>query len=120
MYKWAIKNHHQEIQLITNRVIIALIFIALLLSTLIGRLAYLQVYKNRLYTTLSTQNAIDLVPIEPARGMIYDRNGVILAENIPVFSLDVIPYQAANMQTSLNEVKKLVDLTDNDLSQFQK
>lgn len=115
-----IKNHHQEIQLTAQRSMLALVIIFLLIILLIARLAFLQIYKHDVYTTLATKNWLDLVPVEPTRGLIYDRNGVMLAENIPVFSLDVTPFQVIEMQKTLAGLSKIVALTDNDISQFKK
>ncbi len=97
-----VKNHFQEIRLTATRSVIAMCVIAIMVSMLIFRLAWLQLYKHDMYATLSTNNWLDLVPIEPTRGLIYDRNGVLLAENSPVFSLDVIP----NEVHDLNECSK--------------
>lgn len=115
-----IKNHHQEVQLIFKRTMLALIIVFTLIIILIIRLAYLQIYKHDIYTTQSTNNRLDYIPIEPTRGLIYDRNGVLLAENIPVFSLDVIPYKAHNLNNMLASLKKIVSLTTSDIQQFQK
>src|SRR3990167_2430202 len=115
-----LKNHQQEIQLIINRTVIAFIVITCSILLLMGRLIYLQVYKHNLYITLSTKNWLDLVPIEPTRGLIYDRNQVLLAENIPVFSLDVIPMQATNLATTLLQLNKIITLSENDMIQFNK
>lgn len=121
MYKRTLlKNHHREIQLISRRTGLALLIIGLLLLFLISRLVYLQIIKNELYTTLSTQNAIDLIPDEPTRGLIFDRKGTLIAENIPVFSLDIIPNQVANLSKTLNDLKKIIVLNDSDLQQFYK
>ncbi len=121
MYKRiSIKNHHQEIQLIGQRTMLVLIVILLLVFTLIGRLFFLQIYKNAMYNTLSTKNWLDLVPVEPTRGLIYDRNGVLLAENIPVFSLDIIPNQIIDLPKTLSALGKIVQLSDSDISQFRK
>jgi penicillin-binding protein 2 len=116
----SIKNHYHEIQLTSRRSMLAIFVISIIIGLLIARLAYLQIYKNALYTTLSTKNAIDLVPIEPPRGLIYDRNGVLLAENIPVFSLDIIPQQIPNLQRTLAALSKVVEISDSDTIQFQK
>src|SRR5438105_101313 len=116
----SIKNHYHEIQLTSRRSMVAIIVITIIIGFLIARLAYLQIYKNILYTTLSTQNAIDLIPIEPTRGLIYDRNGVLLAENIPVFSLDIIPQQVPNLSKTIAELGKVVELSDSDIMQFNK
>lgn len=119
MYKRIpIKNHHKEIRLTAQRTLIMLIFMLLLISLLVARLVYLQIYKHEVYTTLSTNNWLDLVPIEPTRGLIYDRNGLLLAENIPVFSLDIIPVQVKNLKKTLAEVSKIVDISESDKTQF--
>jgi penicillin-binding protein 2 len=115
-----IKNHLHEIQLVTQRSIVALIFMLILILLLIGRLGYLQLAKHTLYTTLSQKNSLELIPIEPTRGLIYDRNGVLLAENIPVFSLDITPYKAGNLTVALSEISKVVNISPADLAQFQK
>lgn len=115
-----IKNPHQEIQLVMHRSMFALLMISVLILLLMIRLAYLQLYKHDLYTTLATKNWLELVPIEPTRGLIYDRNGVLLAENIPVYSLEITPNKTPNIQNTLISLKKIVSLTENDLSQFQK
>jgi penicillin-binding protein 2 len=115
-----IKNHLQEIQLVNQRSIVALVLMLILIILLITRLAYLQLNKHILYTTMSQKNSLDLIPVEPTRGLIYDRNGILLAENLPVFSLDVIPYKAGNLPKALSEIAKIVPLNDTDIVQFQK
>src|ERR1700727_837615 len=105
-----LKNHVQEIELTTRRSIAALFIILILITFLIIRLGFLQLAKHDLYRTLSTKNWLDLVPIEPTRGLIYDRNGILLAENVPVFSLDVIPYKITNMPKMLSEVAKIIPI----------
>lgn len=115
-----IKNHHHEIQLIAQRSMVGLIVLCCLIFLLLARLAYLQIYKQDMYVTLSTKNWLDLVPVEPTRGLIYDRNGILLAENIPVFSLDIIPVKVPDLQKTLTALRKIVSLSENDLSQFRK
>lgn len=115
-----IKDHYLEVKLVSQRSILALVVMAILILLLIVRLAYLQVAEHTLYTTLSQKNSLDLIPIEPTRGLIYDRNGILLAENIPVFSLDVIPYKTSNINKALTDIGKIVSLTDTDLAQFRK
>lgn len=120
MKRIPIKNHYREIQLLTRRALLAALVMFILLLGLVSRLVYLQIIKHDMYTTLATNNWLDLVPIEPTRGLIYDRNGVLLAENIPVFSLDVIPYEVKNMKATLAGLQGIIDLSDDDLAQFQK
>lgn len=115
-----IKNHLQEIELISKRSLTMFIMICILILLLIVRLSYLQIVQHNLYTTLSKKNWLELVPLEPTRGLIYDRNGILLAENIPTFSLDVIPYQIPHIQQALSQLAKLIPLKDEEISQFQK
>src|SRR3990167_280304 len=115
-----IKNPAQEIQLVTKRAVVACIIIGISLFFLVARLSYLQIYKHPLYTTLTKKNWLDLVPLEPTRGLIYDRNGILLAENIPIFSLDLIPYQVKSIEKTLTELKKVITLSETDIVQFQK
>jgi penicillin-binding protein 2 len=115
-----IKNHHLEIQLIAKRSMFGLLVMCFLIALLILRLAFLQVYKRDLYFTLSTKNWLDLVPTEAPRGLIYDRYGTLLAENIPVFSLDIIPHQVSNLSASLAALSKIVSLSPDEVNQFKK
>lgn len=115
-----IKNHLEEVRLVAQRALVALIIMGVLVLLLVSRLFYLQLAKNELYTTLSKKNWLDLVPIEPARGLIFDRNGVLLADNIPVFSLDLIPYKIQNIPETLAEIAKVIPLSENEIAQFQK
>lgn len=116
----AIKNHLQEIRLISQRCIAVLILMITLILLLIIRLGFLQFINHDLYTTLSKKNWLDLVPIEPTRGLIYDRQGVLLAENLPVFSLDIIPDKIKNLPQTLSNIAKIIPLTDTEIAQFQK
>lgn len=115
-----LKNHHIETNLFTRRIIVSVVLIVLLLATLIGRLFYLQVANFKLYATLSEQNQLTLIPIDPARGRIYDRNGVILADNYPAYSLDVIPNIVPDFDTTLEQLKKIINITPEDLEQYKK
>lgn len=115
-----LKNHLEEIHLISRRCITVLVLMICLITLLVIRLGFLQLANHDLFTTLSKKNWLDLVPLEPTRGLIYDRNGVLLAENIPVFSLDVWPYKVTDFRKTLAEVSKLIPLTDNDIAEFQK
>src|SRR5579862_2846219 len=114
------KNHHQEIQLVGKRSLLAFVFISLLVCFLLLRLVFLQLVKHDMYTTLSKKNWLDLIPIEPTRGLIYDRNGLLLAENIPVFSLDIVPEKNKNISQVLTEISKIIPLSETDITQFKK
>lgn len=113
-----IKNHRQERTLFRRRLLKISVVIGILVSIFIGRLFYLQIYNYKLYTTLSEQNQFALLPIEPNRGLIYDRNGVLLAENLPVFSLSIIPDHVPNLATTIANLQKIITITPDNLNQF--
>src|ERR1700722_4002150 len=98
----AIKNHARETHLISQRCFVMLVIMAGLTVLLVARLAWLQIAHQALFTTLSQKNWLDLVPVEPTRGLIYDRNGILLAENIPVFSLEMIPDKVSEIPKTLD------------------
>lgn len=98
----------------------AIVVAILLTILLIIRLFYLQIIQKDLYTTLSRENQFNLIPIEPNRGLIYDRNGVLLAENIPIYNLEIIPERAKNLKQTIAQLQKIVDISDEDIQQFQK
>jgi len=115
-----IKNLKYESKIFKERMLTASIFVILLLSVLICRLVYLQIYQHNFYKLLSERNQLELLPIEPNRGLVYDRNGVLLAENIPVFSLDVILDHVHDFNGTLAALKKIIEITPDNLTQFRK
>jgi penicillin-binding protein 2 len=116
-----IKDTQGEIQLFTRRILAISLGIGLLVLLLFARLVNLQLYHHQMYVTLSQKNQLNLVPIEPNRGLIYDRNGVLLAENIPVFSLEVIPQRIKHhIKSTLATLGKIITLTPENLEQFDK
>ena len=118
--KLTLKNHLAEIRLFNRRVLIALFLIVSFTGILITRLIYLQIIQHDEYTTLSEQNRLDVIPIEPNRGLIYDRNGALLAENRPSFSLEIIPGQVPNLQKTLQRLQKIIPIRNTELKAFFK
>jgi penicillin-binding protein 2 len=96
-----IKDNIRESRLFNERAAIALFITVLLLLFIGGRLVYLQVISHAHYTTLSDGNRISIVAVPPLRGFIYDRNGVLLAQNIPSFSLEIIPEQVGDLEHTI-------------------
>ena len=95
------KDHFRETHLFQQRVLVAVVLLALVLCLIIARLVYLQVINHEHYTTLSEDNRINILPIPPIRGLIYDRNGVLLAQNLPSFTLQIIPEHVKDLASSL-------------------
>lgn len=79
-----IRDHSAEANLFARRAFVGFIFVVLLIGMLILNVYHLQVKEYDKYQTRSNDNRIKLIPVAPNRGLIYDRNGVLLAENCPV------------------------------------
>lgn len=115
-----IKNRERETRIFNARLIVSISVVMLLTLLLLCRLFYLQIIQHRYYTTLSEQNEIDLVPIAPRRGLIYDRHGELLANNIPVFSLMATRSKISHLTQALKDIQQVTPLSENDLEQFNK
>ncbi len=120
MYRIPLKNSGQETRLFRSRVTVAVILAGLLVLILVGRLGYLEVVRHGHYATLARNNRISPVPIPPARGLILDRNGIVLAEDIPVFTLQVMPDRVRDMKHLLARLKTLIALNKQDLRDFDR
>lgn len=115
-----IKDHIRESQLFTNRSIVFVVICLLAVTAIIVRLTYLQVIDHVHYTTLSQNNRLHLLPLKPIRGLIYDRNGVVLAQNIPSYILSVTPERVKDLDDTLAQLGKLVALSEDDIKRFHK
>lgn len=115
-----IRDARGETQIVRRRLIISLTVVVVLVFGLAARLYYLQVMQSEHYATLSQNNRVDLVPLPPVRGLIQDRNGVVLAENFPVYNLEIVPDQVRDMDHLLHRVRQLVDLSERDIERFQR
>lgn len=115
-----IKNHTLEALLFKRRALVAAILCILLILVLQSRLLYLQFFEFSHFASLSENNRIHLTPLAPNRGLIYDRNGVVLAENRPSYQLDIIPEQVDNMQVTLYELGRIIELDEATLTRFHK
>ena len=94
--------------------------IILLIFVLLANLADLQISNFSYYSTKSNNNRIEIIPIPPSRGMIYDRNGTPLAINNITYQLNIVPDKTKNLNEQFEQLKKIVDLTDEDIENFQK
>jgi penicillin-binding protein 2 len=105
-----IKNAYAENQLFTVRSIVAGMLAAAMLFTVAGRLFYLQVVKYEYYSTLSQGNKIRTEPIPPSRGLILDRNGVVLADNQPAFNIELVREQVGDRSSLDATLGQLQDI----------
>lgn len=106
--------HHFRLSLL-----VALILIFSLVLVL--RLAYLQISQYKRYATLSLKNQMSIIPIAPPRGIILDKNGVVLAENIPVYVLEIIPERIKNLSDTLQRLQDLLpSIRKEDIENFER
>ncbi len=106
-----IRNHSAEANLFARRTFITFVGVIVLVLVLFSNLYSLQIASYEKYQTRSNSNRIKLLPVAPNRGLIYDRNGVILADNKPIYSLAVIPEQTKNLQESVTNISDLLDIS---------
>ncbi|WP_286788340.1 MULTISPECIES: penicillin-binding protein 2 [unclassified Pseudomonas] len=115
-----LKDHEKDARQVRSRVFIGMAVIAFLSCLLVARMYYLQVMQYDYHSTLSENNRVHVQPIPPTRGLIYDRNGVILADNRPSFSLTVTRERAGDWKKTLDTVVEVLGLQPEDKELFEK
>ncbi len=118
--RFTLKDPVHEVRLFSRRAFFIAIILGILVCCLVVRLIWLQVVQHRLYVTLSQQNHINFVPLEPKRGLIYDRRGVLLAENMPVFSLEVMAGRLKQMQALVSQLEEIIPISQSEKNLFFK
>ncbi|HAG40477.1 MAG TPA: penicillin-binding protein 2, partial [Pseudoalteromonas sp.] len=113
-----IRDHSAEANLFARRAFVGFIFVLGLVAILLSNLYTIQVEEHTDYQTRSNDNRIKVIPIAPNRGLIYDRNGVLLAENKPVYNLEVIPEEVDDLAKSLEQVSKIITITEQQKKDF--
>lgn len=114
----AIKDVGRETSMFYARCIIALLIVVGLMLFLIAREFKLQVVDHEKYQTQSENNRIRVQPIAPVRGLIYDRNGQLLAQNRSIFALEVVPEQVKDMDDIVTRLRQLFDISDEQIAKF--
>lgn len=114
------KDTHREIHNFRLRLTLSLGFVLLLLIILLARFIYLQVIQQSHYQTLAENNRISIVPIAPSRGLILDRNGMILAKNYSAYTLEITSSKVADLKTTIDELAKLIDIQPGDRKRFKR
>lgn len=115
-----LKDHEKDARLVRRRVVVGGITVLLLTCVLIARMYYLQVIQYEHHSTLAENNRIHVQPIPPTRGLIFDRNGVIIADNRPSFSLTVTRERAGDWHQVLDVIVEVLQLTADDRALFEK
>ncbi|MBW8823218.1 MAG: penicillin-binding protein 2 [Xanthomonadales bacterium] len=116
----AIKNQALEVEQFRRRAFIAFAVVVACLAGLGGWYFRMQVAQHRMYSAAAEANQIKPRPIVPGRGLIYDRKGRILADNVPEFRLDVTPDQVDDMATLIQQLSTRIELKPEDIEAFDR
>ncbi len=115
-----LNDYRHEWRLFGRRALVAGLFVVLALGAIFGRLVYLQVFRHDHFTTLAQDNRVKVVPLPPTRGLIYDRNGLLLAYNRPAYNLEIVPEKVEDLDDTLDRLARIIDLRPTDLERFHK
>lgn len=113
-----VRNEKIEINIFIRRALLGFLGILILSAILLTNVYRLQVLDYKTYQTRSNGNRIKLLPIPPVRGLIYDRKGKVLAENLTFFGLYIVPEKIDNLEQTLFQLKDIVGLTDKNIQDF--
>ena len=102
-----IKDHHSEKQLFVARIVLTSVVSIILLGIVIARLIQLQLVEHELFAERSQGNRIRIEAVPPTRGLIFDRKGKVLAENLPAYQLELIPEQVPNLDDALGRLERI-------------
>lgn len=115
-----LKDHEKDARMVRSRVVVGASVVIVLMCVLIARLYFLQVIQYDYHSTLSENNRVHVQPIPPTRGLIYDRNGVVVADNRPSFSLSMTRERTGDWQQALDTIVEVLGLTAEDRQLFEK
>ena len=118
--QFQLKDSHRESRINSARTIAAILIVIGLLGVVVGRYYSLQITDYEVYRTQSERNRVQLQPLPPKRGLIYDRNGVLLADNRPSYMLSVVREQVPDLDATLAELAELLPISAGDLENFHK
>jgi len=115
-----LKDHNIDARIVQRRLVLAAVFVVALVGALVARMYYLQVTQYEHHSTLSENNRVHVQPIPPTRGRIYDRNGVVLAENRPSYSLTITRDRVEDLPATFELLRSLLALSEEDLAQAER
>jgi penicillin-binding protein 2 len=113
-----IRDYAQERRIFTARAKVAVVIMLAMVLGLAARLVYLQLFKHDYFTTRADDNRMRVEIVPPVRGLIYDRNGVLLADNLPSYRLELVPEQVEDIEATLERLGELIEIRDVDLDRF--
>jgi len=115
-----LRNSERELQQFQLRVGVAGVAVLVAFCLLAARFFYLQVFQHDVYRAKAEDNRISIVPVLPNRGLLLDRNGVIVARNYQGYTLEIFPRKVASLERTIDELAELVDIQPRDRARFRK
>lgn len=115
-----LKDTAAERRLFQRRTVVMLAVVAAMLGLLIARMYQLQIVEHDIYNTLSDKNRVQVQSVAPTRGLVYDRNDLLIAENRPVFSVTVVPERVDDMEQTLATLRDMLAISDEDMERFRR
>lgn len=115
-----LKDHETDARIVRRRAVAAALIVLLMTAILVARMFWLQVIQYEHHSTLAENNRIHVQPLPPIRGRIYDRNGRVIADNQPSFSLTLTRERAGDWQQVLDELVDVLDLSEEDRALFER
>jgi len=114
------RNPEREVHYFRIRIAVATVFVLVAFTTLIARLAWLQVVKHDAYMAQAELNRIAILPVAPNRGLIKDRNGKIIARNYSAYTLEITPEGIRDHDKTIDELAKVLEVLPRDRRRFKK
>jgi len=114
-----LKDPYKEMRIFSLRMLVSAFVIIVLFGVLLYRYFDLQVRQYEKYRTESDRNRVQLQPIPPRRGLIYDRNGLLLADNVASYSLDIIKEQVGDLEKTLGILRSILQIDEDDIEKFR-
>lgn len=116
--RYTFKDHAYERRLFLSRLLVGGVLALFLILILLGRLVYLQIYEHEYYSSKSDGYRIHVQPVPPVRGRIYDRNGTLLADNKPSYTLTLVKENAGDIDASLARLRDLIGFSAEEEEKF--
>ena len=115
-----LRNVEADLSRFRARLLVAGLAVLCAFSLLTARLVYLQVYRHADLSEQAESNRTAIVPIVPNRGLILDRNGIVLASNYSAYTLEITPSRVANLDETITALESLIDIQPRDKRRFKR
>lgn len=120
MHDTAFTDHAREQRIFAGRLFVTAVVTAVMAIIIMARYVDLQINRHQNFATHSDNNRVHVRPAPPSRGLIYDRNGELLADNRPTYSLTIVRERSESLDSLLANVTELIDISDEDIKRFRK